>query len=515
MIRKLLYLARPIAKDLALSTALRLINQLCALAALVFPAWVLTITPTLSLWTISAVMAGLVLIAALCRWGEQVCGHRAAFGLLASMRIRLYDALVRRGATTSAHGSGSIMAVATRDINSIEVFFAHTIAPAITAILITAGSLIALWIIHPTALLFGLCGFAVAWLIPLLKVKKLPYGEATSRGRITQHLAEDVAGRGEIRSHGAESARMDQLRIKEHDLIQTVTAQQLNVGIRQSSNLIWPLISAALIIAFVPSSPLVAAALVLAAAPAIEAIEGFARTMPTALNSARNYFEIIDADVEIAEPSHPVALPNGPLGVGVHNVALGRGTTKLGTVNFDIPAGSHVGLVGASGSGKSTLASFVLRLADPVSGYITVGGINVTDVSLTELRTAIGLVEQRAVLFRGSVLENLRVGNPDLSEDGAREALKKASISEISLTTDALSLSGGQQQRVCVARALARNPRVLIVDEATSHQDALNQAELSATFARLEGVTVIIIAHRAASLNYVDYVIDLEAEKIP
>lgn len=107
------------------------------------------------------------------------------------------------------------------------------------------------------------------------------------------------------------------------------------------------------------------------------------------------------------------------------------------------------------------------------------------------------------------------MGNPELSEDEAREALRLASISELPLDADALRLSGGQQQRLCLARALARTPQVLIVDEATSHQDALNQADLSQTLATLKDTTVIIIAHRTAALSHVDRVIDLEEIKNP
>ena len=101
------------------------------------------------------------------------------------------------------------------------------------------------------------------------------------------------------------------------------------------------------------------------------------------------------------------------------------------------------------------------------------------------------------------------MGNTELSEDKALAAMEAASISDVPLGTNAATLSGGQKQRVCLARALARDPRVLILDEATSHQDAINQAELSQTLSGLQDTTVIIIAHRQAALAGVDRIIDL------
>lgn len=137
------------------------------------------------------------------------------------------------------------------------------------------------------------------------------------------------------------------------------------------------------------------------------------------------------------------------------------------------------------------------------------GGVDIREISLQELRDTVSFVEQTSTLFRGTVLENLRVGNPGLSEEDALAALEAASISDVALGTNAAALSGGQKQRVCLARALARRPRVLILDEATSHQDALNQAELSQTLSRLQDTTVIIIAHRQAALAGVDRIIEL------
>ncbi|WP_231910993.1 amino acid ABC transporter ATP-binding/permease protein [Corynebacterium suranareeae] len=496
--------------ELSASSLLRLGNQLFTAALLLVPVWILLYRPDVSLIAIAAIMAFIAIIGAACRWGEQVCGHRAAFGLLAHMRVMLYDAIIRKGSPATPNGSGSIMSVATRDINSIEVFFAHTIGPAITAVILSVAGVATLTMLDPVAGLIGLIGIIIAWLIPLIG-KNSTNNEATQRGNIAQHLTEDASGRLEINSHSAIEVRLKALGDKEQGLHHEVTQQGLIVGLRQGLALLWPWISAALMVVLVPDSGVLAAAIIVALSPSLDAVEGFARTMPTALNSARRYFSIIDAPIVIAEPTNPQPLPQGPLGICIENVNVG----KTGSVSLKIAAGEHIGITGPSGSGKSTLAKMIVKLAKPDSGTITIAGVDIADVSSTELREAITMVEQRSVLFRGSVLDNLRVGNPELSEEEATKVLRRASISELPLDKDALKLSGGQQQRLCLARALARNPRVLIVDEATSHQDALHQSELATMLSSLTDTTVIIIAHRKAALSHVDRVIELQNVQNP
>lgn len=507
MINRLLRTAAPVRGTLIASTALRLLSQLTAAGLIIVPTWVFTTGPDLSAWVLGVVMALLALTAAISRWGEQVCGHRAAFTLLARMRVELYDALVRQGTPRVRSGSGAVLAVATRDINSIEVFFAHTIAPTVTAVLLSLTAGVALFVLDPVAGIIGVVGILIGWLIPLLGRAAPGPGEAGIRSLISQHLSEDAAGRLEIQSHHAEANRLRQLAGLEDRLNRAVTAQGLRVGFRQGLALAWPWIAATLIIW--ATSDVVAAVIVVGVAPALDAVEGFARTLPTALESARRYYQLIDAPVTIPETVEPARLPDGPLDIRWEDVTIGQGRPILSGVSITVDAGEHIGLVGPSGKGKSTLASTLVRLQDVQAGQVTLGGVDVREIPLRELRDTVAFVEQTSTLFRGSVLDNLRVGNPDLSEEEAMAAMRAASIGDIDLETSALALSGGQKQRVCLARALARRPRVLVLDEATSHQDALNQAELSRTLSSLRDTTVIIIAHRRAALSGVDRVIEL------
>ena len=507
MITRLLHTAAPVRGSLIASTALRLLSQLSAAGLVLLPAWVFTTGPELSPIQLGLVMAVLALLAAVSRWGEQVCGHRAAFTLLARMRVELYDALVRQGTPQISSGSGAVMSVATRDINSIEVFFAHTIGPTVTAIILSVGATLALFALDPTAGVIGVIGILIGWLIPLTGTRRSGPGEATLRSSIAQHLSEDASGRLEIRSHHAADNRMRQLGFLEEHLAQAVTDQGLRVGLRQGVALVWPWIVAVLIL--VSTSNVVAAVIIIVTAPALDAVEGFARTLPTALDGAGRFYALIDAPTTIPDSPAPIALPPGPLDVVWDQVTLGHKEPLFTDLTLRINAGEHVGLVAPSGKGKSTLATTLVRLLDVQEGRVLLGGVDIREISLWDLRDSVCFVEQTSTLFRGTVLENLRVGNTELSEDKALAAMEAASISDVPLGTNAATLSGGQKQRVCLARALARDPRVLILDEATSHQDAINQAELSQTLSGLQDTTVIIIAHRQAALAGVDRIIDL------
>ena len=192
-------------------------------------------------------------------------------------------------------------------------------------------------------------------------------------------------------------------------------------------------------------------------------------------------------------------------------------------ITVDVPAGGSLGIVGASGSGKSTLSSLLVRQRDAQHGTITLvgetGSVDVRDVRLTELRRAIALVEQRPVLTSGTVLTNLRFGNPQLSEDDAWIALERAALADdvrqhpdglnARLSEDALSLSGGQRQRLALARALAREPRIVILDEATSHQDPETARAVRAGVASLPDATLIVVAHRQAALDGIDKILTM------
>ena len=197
----------------------------------------------------------------------------------------------------------------------------------------------------------------------------------------------------------------------------------------------------------------------------------------------------------------------------------------LENINLKLEAGSTVGIIGSTGCGKTTLVSMIPRLYDVDSGEVLIDGVNVKDYSLVNLRDGIGMVLQKNLLFSGTIAENLRWGDMNATdEEMIRAAEHSAAHKFVSTFTDGydtelekggMNLSGGQKQRLCIARALLKKPKILILDDSTSAVDTATEAQIRSAFATdLQGCTKIIIAQRISSVMAADRIIVMNDGKI-
>lgn len=197
----------------------------------------------------------------------------------------------------------------------------------------------------------------------------------------------------------------------------------------------------------------------------------------------------------------------------------------LSNINIKIPAKSTVGIIGSTGSGKSTLVSMIPRLYDVDNGEVLVDGINVKDYSIKNLRDGVGMVLQKNVLFSGTIEDNLRWGDPDASDEEIKAASKSAQADlfvenfkdgyKTELEQGGSNVSGGQKQRLCIARALLKKPKILILDDSTSAVDTATEANIRRAFANeLKDSTKIIIAQRITSVMDTDLIIVMDDGKI-
>lgn len=247
-----------------------------------------------------------------------------------------------------------------------------------------------------------------------------------------------------------------------------------------------------------------------------------------AISSARRIAEILDETTDIANPEAPVTeVKDGSIRfTDVDFVFASKADKKvLDHVNLDIASGETVGIIGGTGSSKSSLVQLIPRLYDVTGGSLTLGGIDVRNYDLDTLRDSVAMVLQKNELFSGTIKENLRWGNESATDEEMEHACRLACADEFIQTfpdkydtyieQGGSNVSGGQKQRLCIARALLKKPKVLILDDSTSAVDTRTDAAIQKAFAEyIPDTTKIIIAQRITSVQYADQIVVLDDGKI-
>mgnify|MGYP004469719691 FL=1 len=237
--------------------------------------------------------------------------------------------------------------------------------------------------------------------------------------------------------------------------------------------------------------------------------------------------EVLDTDVDIVNPKNAFK-PTDPKGeIEFKNVSFGYndGIDILSNISFKAKPGSIVGIIGSTGCGKSSLVNLIPRLYDVTGGEILVDGVNVKKYDLESLRELTGVVLQKNVLFTGTIKENIKWGNPNATDEEIIAACKAAQAHDFImsqpdgydtvLAQGGLNLSGGQKQRLCIARAIIKQPKILILDDSTSAVDTATEAKIRECFYKeLKDTTVLIIAQRISSVAEADEIIVLDDGKI-
>ncbi len=268
-------------------------------------------------------------------------------------------------------------------------------------------------------------------------------------------------------------------------------------------------------------------ALLGAADPARKLSDIFA-SIQNAVAVADRVYETLDMPLKIADPEKPVSLEGNSLELAFRDVDFEYAADRpaLRGINYSIPFGKTVAFVGSNGSGKSTLLNLIPRLADPTRGEVTLGGVSLRDAAQKELRSLLGLVSQDAILFDDTVMNNIRFGRLDATEEEVIEAAKKANAHEFiskvlpqgydtPLGPLGNLLSGGQKQRIALARVILRNPKILLLDEATSQIDLESERAIQNSLMEFHcGRTVILVTHRLGILSMADEIAVMENGRI-
>jgi ATP-binding cassette subfamily C protein CydCD len=484
-------------------------------------------------------LTGLMVVASLSgilHWIESWVAHDMAFRLLAEMRINVFRKLDQLApAYLVRRRTGDLMGIATQDVELVEYFFAHTVAPVFVSILVpvavvTALATVSFWMalsLMPFLLAVGLS--------PLLmrdKVDLLGSKAREAAGELSAHAIDTIQGIAEIvafQQAGHRAKDFDNL-TNRHIAIRLPFFKELTMqktllevltgwgGLAVVSTGALLTTSGSLDAGLLPLLTILA----MSAFLPVSEIAQIGRQLADTMGATRRIYALENEPVVIYDGTNETT---GDLSSGVcfRNVSFaypGRSKRILQDLNFEIPAGRTLALVGPSGAGKTSLAQLLMRFWDPEKGSITLNGIELKDFKLEELRSRVALVAQDTYLFNNSLRENILVAKPEATELELSEAVKLSALSEvIDSLPDGLdtmvgergsSLSGGQRQRVAIARAFLKDAPFLILDEATSHLDALSEHTVHKSLDLLKtNRTTIIIAHRLSTIRDADRIIVL------
>ena len=246
------------------------------------------------------------------------------------------------------------------------------------------------------------------------------------------------------------------------------------------------------------------------------------------LASVRRISEVLDETPDLKDPEQPVTeVADGRIDFNHVNSSYkhGSGKNALSDIDLHIKSGETIGVIGGTGCGKSSLVNLICRLYDVDEGSVCVGGVDVRNYDTEVLRNQVSVVLQKNTLFSGTILDNLRWGNPDATEEECKRACEAACADEFIdrmpdgyhtvITRGGSNVSGGQKQRLCIARALLKKPKILILDDSTSAVDTATDAKIRAALAKeIPGTTKMIIAQRISSVESADRILVLEDGRI-
>jgi ATP-binding cassette subfamily C protein CydCD len=482
----------------------------------------------------------MVPIAAASSWLDSWISHDLAFRLLAEIRANLFWLLDRLApAYLLRRRSGDLVSSATGDVELIELFYAHTLSPAFQAVLVPGGALIFLAVLSPLLALVLAPSLAAVALTPFVAsgvMERIGRELRAHQGDMNAHMVDSVQGLRTVAAFGYGAARASEvdaygerlgdlkcrfLRIQglQNAAIETFTAFGGLAVLATGAKLIanddlarrdLPLATMLALASFAP----------------VTSIVTVAKELMQTIAAARRYFAIEDeqptvVDGRASSLANPIGAGSAFAFEGVTFRYIPNTAPALENVSFEASRGETVALVGRSGAGKSTAAHLLLRFWDPDEGRITLDGTDVRDLTLDCLRSKLALVAQDTYLFNTSLMENLRFGRPDATESEVLEVARLANVAEFAealperyetiVGERGAQLSGGQRQRVAIARALLKDAPVLILDEATSHLDAVNEVEVRDALERLmAGRTTLVIAHRLSTIRNADKIVVLD-----
>ncbi len=474
------------------------------------------------------------------RYGEQLCNHYLAFKVLAIVRDRVF-AKLRQLAPARLEGKdkGDLVSLVTSDVELLEVFYAHTLSPALIALIVSVGMAAFIGVQSPVLGAIALASYALVGIaLPWAASKASGTGGRDVRegiGAMNTYVLDSLRGLGETLQFGRASdrsrelgSRMGELAVAERALKGRTAISIAAVGaIVMACDMAMLLAAAWLVmagaVAFGPA--VVAVAALMSSFGPVIAVANLGSTLQQTLAAGSRVLDLLEE-----EPATPDVVDGSLVerfeGAQAHGVSFSYGGEPvLEDVSLSVPRGSVVQIAGQSGSGKSTLLKLLMRFWDVGSGSIEVSGKDVRDVSTASLRDVEGFMTQDTHLFAGSIRDNLLIARHDADDCALREAVRKAAlegfIDELPRGLDTPvgelgdALSGGERQRLGLARVFLHDAPFVLLDEPTSNLDALSEASvLQALSDNREGKTIVLVSHRPSAAAIADVRYSVERGRV-
>jgi thiol reductant ABC exporter CydC subunit len=546
-LRQTLAFARPAAGRLALATLLGAGAVAAAIGLIATSAWLISRSsqrPKESAVAIAIVGVQFFALArGLCRYGERLVGHDAAFRALCELRVRVFERLERLAPLgLPVFTGGDLLSRLIHDVDSLQDLLLRVVPPFAIALIAGTATVILVWWMLPAAGLFLLLALLVAailvpWLTGTLATRA-EARQATARARLTSSVVDLLEGAPELLVNGATAEQLRRTSAADAELTTIARASARTAGVGQGLTSLCLGLSmwGALLVgvAAVHDGRLdgvLLAGLALIPLMALELVTGLpaaAQTLQRTRRAAARVNEVLAAQPPVAEPSHPRALPPPPYALRVKALRYrypGARHWALDGIDLDLGPGRRIAVVGPSGAGKSTLAALLLRFLAYEHGSVTLDGVQLAQLDGDELRRVVGLVAQDAHIFDSTLEENLRLARREATEPELRVALAGARLLDwadslpAGLGTDVgergARMSGGQRQRLAFARALLADFPILILDEPGEHLDtATADALVADALAPTPGRATLLITHRLAGLEAADEVLLIDRGRV-
>ena len=539
---RLIKKARPIAKYLTISTLASIVGNLSHMGVMGFGAlWIMKvagIVTTGSAWFYACMMLLCGLLIALCRYLEGVFSHLGAYGILAKMRVDLFASINRLApAYLIDQKIGDVINIAVGDIETLEYFFAHTIGPMFTVILLPVTTVVIALQFNPLyAYVLIPVYLIISIIIPLVGLylgRGIGKEYRKDLGKLKAVILENIYAIKDIQIYHASDEKIAQVMQYNDQVNKDMHAMTMHKQALSSAPNFFVYLGRVMILVVAayllsngigdPVGTIVISFIATASFSSTFSLTFVVIHLLEAFAAAERIFLIEDADPLTTDPRDSVQIDHVDC-IDFEDVSFTYPKTNreiLKHFNLSIQNREHIGIVGESGSGKSTILRLLLRYYPIQTGKIHINKISLDQFSFEELHRHIAVLEQDTYLFNDTIAGNIAIAKPEATMDEIRLAAKRAGIDDFIMSLAdgydtqmgqmSSRVSGGERQRIGLARIMLKQPDVIILDEPTSALDVLHEKELLYTLEKeFKDKMILTISHRLSTLTYCDRIIQVK-----